>query len=79
MLVHEPLTSFPNQDVPHRGLEKRAAANPYYKGKGVAIDLPDDCPVPDASWWANEESREDGIRKDSATTVDPLKVRIARD
>ncbi|KAJ1710243.1 hypothetical protein NYO67_7589 [Aspergillus flavus] len=60
-------------DVPHRGLEKRAAANPYYKGKGIAIDLPDNCPVPDASWWANEESREDGIRKDSATTVDPLK------
>ncbi|THC87932.1 hypothetical protein EYZ11_012623 [Aspergillus tanneri] len=49
------------------------AVNPYYKGKGIAIDLPADCPVPDASWWTNEELREEEIKKDSKETANPLK------
>ncbi|KAA8646682.1 uncharacterized protein ATNIH1004_005357 [Aspergillus tanneri] len=51
-------------EVPHGSPEKRStskvAVNPYYK-------------VPDASWWTNEELREEEIKKDSKETANPLK------
>ncbi|KAA8646704.1 uncharacterized protein ATNIH1004_005379 [Aspergillus tanneri] len=46
---------------------------PAVASKGIAIDLPADCPVPDASWWTNEELREEEIKKDSKETANPLK------